>query len=380
METQLAEQIREKLSALDDFMAKTSETFNDFDIKLTGLDSQAKKAIQMAAGGGMRFPSGGAAPETFSARVAQSKEIRSLLGSAMGGSVKVAVAGRIQRKAITTLDNLTGGVNVLPGIEALPAAPLTLADLIPQVPLGSYTGSVKYNRQKGPRPVADYQLLEGDLKKQGDLNYEVIEANPAVIAIWTQASRQALGTVEGLAAFLENELMFAVRSKEDTEILNGTGLAGHLQGIMPLATVVAPEAADTPIDAVARLIASLASQGVPVTGLILNPSDFLSMALAKNSNDEYLLGSPVSAPPTTLWGTRLVLSGSMPLGSALAGDFARGATLFYADQASVQMSSEDRDNFIRNLVTVLAEETLLLAVKQPLSFAKMTLPAPVVTP
>jgi HK97 family phage major capsid protein len=47
----------------------------------------------------------------------------------------------------------------------------------------------------------------------------------------------------------------------------------------------------------------------------------------------------------------------------LAGDFRRAATLYDREQANVALSTEDGDNFIRNMVTIRAEERLGLEVK-----------------
>jgi len=41
------------------------------------------------------------------------------------------------------------------------------------------------------------------------------------------------------------------------------------------------------------------------------------------------------------------------------------ATLYDREQATVALSTEDGDNFVRSLVTIRAEERLGLAVKNP---------------
>jgi hypothetical protein len=51
-------------------------------------------------------------------------------------------------------------------------------------------------------------------------------------------------------------------------------------------------------------------------------------------------------------------------------DFEGSARLYDRWQARVEISTEDRDNFVRNLVTILAEERIGLAVKRTTGFTK----------
>jgi HK97 family phage major capsid protein len=60
----------------------------------------------------------------------------------------------------------------------------------------------------------------------------------------------------------------------------------------------------------------------------------------------------------------------MTAGNFLVGRFRGSATLYDRMAARVEVSTEDSDNFRRNLVTVLAEERVGLAVKQPTGFTK----------
>ena len=56
---------------------------------------------------------------------------------------------------------------------------------------------------------------------------------------------------------------------------------------------------------------------------------------------------------------------AMPEGEFLVGAFGLAAQIFDREEASVMISSEDQDNFVKNKVTILAEERLALAVKRP---------------
>src|SRR5262249_26291481 len=61
--------------------------------------------------------------------------------------------------------------------------------------------------------------------------------------------------------------------------------------------------------------------------------------------------------------------------TVLAGDFQRGARLWDREDATIEVSTEHSDFFIRNLLCVRAEERLTLAISQTAYFAKATLPA-----
>jgi HK97 family phage major capsid protein len=53
----------------------------------------------------------------------------------------------------------------------------------------------------------------------------------------------------------------------------------------------------------------------------------------------------------------------MPVDKFPIGDFRRAATLYDRQEATVALSTEDGDNFVRDLVTIRAESRLGLAVK-----------------
>ena len=64
----------------------------------------------------------------------------------------------------------------------------------------------------------------------------------------------------------------------------------------------------------------------------------------------------------------------MTAGTALIGDFIRGATLFIREGVNARLSDADQDDFTRNRVTCLVEARVGLAIWQPAAFATVALP------
>jgi HK97 family phage major capsid protein len=76
-----------------------------------------------------------------------------------------------------------------------------------------------------------------------------------------------------------------------------------------------------------------------------------------------------------LWGLPVVESDGMSRGDFLVGAFRLAATLFDREEAAILVSTEDQDNFVKNLVTILAEERLALAITRPTAFVHGGFPA-----
>jgi len=95
------------------------------------------------------------------------------------------------------------------------------------------------------------------------------------------------------------------------------------------------------------------------------------MISLKDDEGRYLAGAgggPFGTIPNLLWQVRVIPTPSMDAGEALVGAFSLGARLHDRMDVEVLISSEDRDNFIKNMLTVRAEERTALAVRVPEAF------------
>ena len=102
----------------------------------------------------------------------------------------------------------------------------------------------------------------------------------------------------------------------------------------------------------------------------MHPTDWASIELLKETSGAYLIGNPQGTLSPTLWGIPIVTTQAIAQDKFLTGAFRLGAQIFDRWDARVEISTEDDQNFRKNLVTILAEERLGLAVYRPEAFIK----------
>ena len=264
----------------------------------------------------------------------------------------------------------------LAGIQAAPDRKLTIRDLIGKGTTNS--NAITYIRETGFTNAAAIQENEGDLKAQSDIKFDEQTVTVKTLAHWMKASRQIIEDAPQLESYIRGRLIYGLKLVEEQQILNGDNTGGNLHGIIPQASAFADPTASadyTILDQLrlAQLQAVLAEY--PATGHVLNPIDLARLQLLKDGNANYVIGNPVSGANTTLWGLPVVETQAMGAGNFLTGAFGMAATLYDRQQAAVAIATENQDDFVKNLITLLAEERLALQVSRPEAFVYGTLAA-----
>jgi HK97 family phage major capsid protein len=80
----------------------------------------------------------------------------------------------------------------------------------------------------------------------------------------------------------------------------------------------------------------------------------------------------MNAGNPNLWGLPVTVSVRMPAGTAVVGNFQVGGQIFRKGGITVEATNSNNDDFVKNLVTIRAEERLLLAVYRPNAFGTVT--------
>lgn len=256
-------------------------------------------------------------------------------------------------------------------ILRVPDRRFTIEDLI--APGTTNAPVIVYPKETGyvnnAAPVA-----EGTRKPESSLTIQTVTERVKKIATYMKASTEILADLPGLQSFIDYRLRYMLRFRKEAQILNGSGSGENLLGIYTQATAyVAPAgvtAPTTPIDKlrIALLQAELAE--FPSDGLVLNPIDWGNIEMIKDGNGQYLIGNPQGTIAPTLWGRPVVATQAMTVGQFLAGAFQLGAQFFQREDAAVSIATENEDDFVNNMVTILIEERGALAVYRPEAFVK----------
>ena len=258
----------------------------------------------------------------------------------------------------------------LPG--TVPTGPELIYGVRSLIPQGRTSGgAVEYLRETGftnnAAPVA-----EGAAKPKSDLTFAIASAPVQTIAHYFKITRQSFDDVPALEAIINTRGIYGVKIKEDNQLLNGTGVSPQLQGIMPLAAAAPAASAGTNlIDRIGLAVFDLAAKGFLPDGAVVNPADWGLVALQKNTQGNYLFANPLEYTANNrLWGVRMVQSANMTATNFLVGAFQGHALLLDRAEVSVQVATQNEDDFIKNLYTILIEERLVNLVFTPAAFEK----------
>lgn len=247
---------------------------------------------------------------------------------------------------------------------------------------GKTTSSAIFYVQQTGFVNAARAIVEGASKPYSEIEFEAKIQAVATIAHMFKASKQVLDDFKQLASLIDSEARYGLDLAEETEILFGSGTNASLHGIVPQASTFAPAfqvEKQSGIDdlRLAMLQAQLAR--VPATGHVLHFMDWARIELQKDELGRYILANPLGLLGPMLWGLPVVPT-EIPqfLGKFLTGAFRDAAQLFDREEANVVISTENADDFEKNLISIRAEKRLGLAVKRPegFIFGPFTAPKP----
>ena len=303
--------------------------------------------------------------KSFGRRVAESDEVKAFAANGCKGTMRLIMP---VRQAITSVTPGGGGLiwsDRETAIVGMPQRQMTIRQLLNQATTAS--NSIEYARQT-VRTNNAAPVSETAQKPESTYSWDQADATVRTIAHWVAVSRQAMEDAGQLEGEIDSELRYGLLLAEELQLLKGDGTGQNLSGLVTEATAYAAEftpASETMIDTLRLALLQASLSEYPADGIVLHPTDWARIELTKDGEQRYIFANVMQLAGPQLWGRPVVPTQSMDEDEFLTGAFRMAGTIYDRMEPEVTASSEDRDNFVKNMITVRAEERLALAVKRP---------------
>ena len=311
-------------------------------------------------------------------KVIQSEGFKALQSGSTKSTGRISV-GNIHHK--TALINATGASQPLVaadrvGIVAPITRRLTVRDVLPSTRTNS--NSVEFPKESAftnnAAPQYSAGAYENVTKAESALTFNLTAVPVTTLAHFLPISRQLLDDAPAIQGYVNNRLMYGLKLVEESELLSGSGVQGHLSGLITNATTfdvtTYPPASDNNyLDTIRRVALQMQVADLSPDVCIVNPVDWDTAIGLKESGTgittgSYIWSSPAFMPRQEVWGMRVVVTNSMTQGQGLVLDSARAAMIFDRQSATVEISLDHSDYRTRNMALILVEERLALATFQ----------------
>lgn len=162
------------------------------------------------------------------------------------------------------------------------------------------------------------------------------------------------------------ELGLVEQNKLVTDLLATSGIGTETIGASATATDIA--------DLILKAAMDVQNgSGFPADAVLINPTDWYTLRVAKNGDLNYYGGGFFGAQNVpSLWGLNVCVSTAVAAGTIVVGAFKTCASVVSHGGVSVEAVNTNEDDFVKNLMTIRAEERMALAVRRPAGFVKLS--------
>jgi len=251
---------------------------------------------------------------------------------------------------------------------------LFIRDLIPQAVTTSnlieFARETAFTNSAAPQGSGSSPAeTEGQPKAESALSFDLANSPVITLAHWVPASRQVLSDASMLQGHISGRLLYGLKLVEEQNLLTANGTAGQLTGLNSSAAAYnRGSTGDTILDTLLKAMLQVSLSNYEASAYVLHPTDWFSAMLLKDTQGRYLFSDPQSMVQPRVWSKPVVASQTQTQGKFLCGAFNLGAQIWDREDATVRISENVNDHFIRNMVAILAEERLALTIYRASAF------------
>lgn len=307
--------------------------------------------------------------QQFTKADAYKSRVQALAGNAQFGSVGFEV-----KNTVVTSDT-TVAPDRKPGVVGGAFRQLRLEQVLGSLPTSS--NAIEYTRENVFTNAAA-ETAEAGALPESSITFTLDNVPVQSVGHFIKISRQLAADNAALAAYINTRMRYGVDLRVENQLYAGNGTTPNLGGLTKsgnytahgysaAALTAAGLSATNRFDLIGKVIGDCIAADYPANAILLNPADWWTMRLTKDSQGRYLLGDPGSDAPAVLFGLPVVQCSAVTADTFQVGAYDMAATAYNREGVVIELSDSDGDNFQKQLVTIRATRRLALAVSRPAS-------------
>ncbi len=368
-----------ELKEFEEVIKEHGEAVTQATTELKGQINNVNKRIDLIEADGMRKldrDDGGIGVKSVGSQVLH--QAKSDIPLMLKGTRREMAFEIEMKDAITNSPGIGSPANTYPSqpqrgmLVRTPMPALRVLDLLPQV--RAISNVYEFVRGSFVSSAASQQG-EGATKPTSNSTFSLQQIPIPTIAHLAKVSKQVLDDQTALRAYLDEEMMYAIRAELENQVINGDGSTSYkINGLVNQATFAAV-ASDNFQDRISEAIALLEASGYNASAIVMHPLQWHAVRTVKDTTQAYISGSFSDPAAASLWSVPVILSHQIAQSTVLVIDVARAANLVLRELGNVELGYEN-DDWSRNLVTLRAELRAGLAVKDPAAMLRIPMGSP----
>lgn len=367
--------VLDRLSQMDGYGARQPQTPAGTLDRAADITSRRMGQRLIASEAYQRFKTMGATDATFGTalmraferpvEIMSKAELEAAMGFIKYGATTVTGGSATSAGPMIQNDLQPGFVNYIrktPSLATIVGQGTTDSDTVEYVTQTAVTNAAAETNEDTAATEATYAFATATVLVQ-----EITHFVPVTL--------RAMADEGQLRTIIEGELAIDVLDRLDTQMASGNGTPPNLEGIYSVSGLGTQAlGGDTRLDALHKAMTQIRSAaGVLMEAdyIGMHPTDWQNVRLAKDANDNYLLGPAGMTGERQIWGVPVIVSTVFTAGSPLVGNFDRGSKFWLREGLSVTAGLDGND-FTKRRISLLAAMRGAFKAVRPTAFCSVT--------
>lgn len=256
-------------------------------------------------------------------------------------------------------------------IELTPQRPLLVSDL----PMMTETqqAAVKFMQETDYSNDSE-EVAEGGAYPEGGLVLEEQSVLVRKIAVFLPVTDEQLEDEPRARDYVNNRLARMLRERLDGQILNGSGSAPNIRGILQTSGIQTQAiGSDSALDAIYKALTKVRHTGfAEPDAIVMHPNDWQAVRLVRTTEGVYIWGNPSEAGREQIWGIPVIVTNAIAEGTALVGAFRDYSEIALRRGIDIQVSNSHEGMFTQGQQAIRADFRVALVVYRPTAFCTVT--------